>query len=181
MKCRTSRKLTCPIHFRNPSKMGEYISLITGLGCGIIVGWFLKQGKASRVLPLVPKVGANKRSVTGQHKLILVVRMDLKMGKGKVAAHCAHATLEAYNRALQEAADDLKSWRRTGQAKVVVKVEDKESLLEVERSAQALGLNTALVCDAGRTQTPPGSFTVLGVGPARASLLDEVTGHLKLL
>ena len=32
-------------------------------------------------------------------KMMLVVRNDLKMGKGKIGAQCGHATLGAYNRA----------------------------------------------------------------------------------
>lgn len=34
-----------------------------------------------------------------EHKLVLVVRTDLGMGKGKVAAQCGHATLACYKRA----------------------------------------------------------------------------------
>lgn len=36
-----------------------------------------------------------------EHKLVLVVRSDLGMGKGKVAAQCGHATLACYKRAVQ--------------------------------------------------------------------------------
>ena len=34
-----------------------------------------------------------------EHKLVLVVRTDLGMGKGKIAAQCGHATLACYKRA----------------------------------------------------------------------------------
>lgn len=34
-----------------------------------------------------------------EHKMVLVVRSDLGMGKGKVAAQCGHATLACYKRA----------------------------------------------------------------------------------
>lgn len=37
--------------------------------------------------------------------------------------------------------------------------------LELAQSAKKSGLNVSLVCDAGRTQIPSGSRTVLGVGP----------------
>jgi len=160
--------------------MVEYVSLATGVACGIAIGWLLKQGRISRALSHVSKTPV---PVTphGQHKLVLVVRMDLKMGKGKIASQCSHATLAIYNRALAEASADLKKWQRTGQAKVVVKTDDEQSVLDIEEKAREAGLLTALVCDAGRTQTAPGSITVLGVGPAPASLLDQVTGHLKLL
>ncbi len=51
----------------------------------------------------------------------------------------------------------------------------------LEQKATALGLNTYIVHDAGRTQIPAGSQTVLAIGPAPKSLIDQVTGHLKLL
>lgn len=47
--------------------------------------------------------------------------------------------------------------------------------------SKALGLVTSLIADAGRTQIASGSRTVCGVGPGPAELVDQVTGHLKLL
>lgn len=52
---------------------------------------------------------------------------------------------------------------------------------ELEKKAQELGLITKKICDAGRTQVEPGSITVLGIGPAPVSVVNKVTGHLKLL
>ena len=49
--------------------------------------------------------------------------------------------------------------------------------------AQAVSLNLTgkTVHDAGRTQIASGSATVLGVGPGPKSMVDTVTGELKLL
>ena len=168
------------------AKMVDYMSLATGFGCGILACWLMKQGRVTQALTGMSKTVGTPKPVHraaghGQQKLILVVRMDLKMGKGKIAAQCSHATLAAYKRALDEAPEDLSSWKRTGQAKVVVKVNDEQSLYDIEAKAQETGLMTAIVSDAGMTQTAPGTITVMSVGPAPASLLDEVTGHLKLL
>lgn len=167
-------------------KMVEYVSLATGFGCGIFVCWLMKQGRVTQALSGVSKTAGVPRPISraaghGQPKLVLVVRMDLKMGKGKIAAQCSHATLAAYNLALDEAPGDLTSWKRSGQAKVVVKVNDEQSLYDIEKKAREAGLITAIISDAGMTQIAPGTVTVMGVGPAPASLLDEVTGHLKLL
>ena len=52
---------------------------------------------------------------------------------------------------------------------------------ELERKAAAAGIGTYIVYDAGRTQIPAGSQTVLAIGPAAKSLLNGITGHLKLL
>lgn len=54
-------------------------------------------------------------------KLVLIVRNDLKMGKGKVAAQCAHAAVAAYKQAKKHPAV-LKSWENCGQTKITLKV-----------------------------------------------------------
>ena len=51
----------------------------------------------------------------------------------------------------------------------------------LQATAISLGLVAEVIQDAGRTQIASGSHTVLGIGPARKSVLDKVTGHLKLL
>lgn len=45
-------------------------------------------------------------------KMILVVREDLKMGKGKIGAQCGHATLGAYQ-TCQKYAKDSDYWKKT--------------------------------------------------------------------
>ncbi|UNI16100.1 Aminoacyl-tRNA hydrolase [Purpureocillium takamizusanense] len=119
-------------------------------------------------------------------KLVLVVRTDLGMTKGKIAAQCSHATLACF-KALSRAAPDspqrkvLARWEALGQAKIAVQVKSQDDMLELRRRARALGLPAEVIQDAGRTQIEAGSMTVLGVGPAPRSLVDQVTGHLKLL
>ena len=58
----------------------------------------------------------------GHMKMVLVVRSDLQMGKGKAAAQCAHAALGAYKIAKAKSPKVLRSWERNGQPKVVLKV-----------------------------------------------------------
>ncbi len=47
-------------------------------------------------------------------KMVLVVRTDLKMDKGKIAAQCGHATLACYKTALQTNPAIVKQWERIG-------------------------------------------------------------------
>jgi PTH2 family peptidyl-tRNA hydrolase len=125
---------------------------------------------------------ANKASLLpSEHKMVLVVRNDLSMGKGKIGAQCGHATLGAYKRAVKRSPAAVASWSRWGQAKICVKVNSEAELLEIEQLANALKLPNYLVADAGRTQIEAGSLTVLAVGPAPVAQINQVTGHLKLL
>lgn len=115
------------------------------------------------------------------HKMIMCVRTDLKMGKGKIAAQCCHATLGAYKRALKRTPDAVRAWEVLGQAKVCLRVDSEEEMLELAEKATVHGLINYTVVDAGRTQIAPDSKTVLSIGPAPLKEIDEVTGHLKLM
>ncbi|KAJ1967600.1 hypothetical protein IWQ62_001754 [Dispira parvispora] len=113
-------------------------------------------------------------------KLVLVIRKDLEMSKGKVAAQCCHATLGCYQRINKTNPKMLQAWEYTGQAKVTVKCDDEKDMLALQEHARSLGLTCYSVRDAGRTQIPAGSRTVLGIGPGPISLVNQVTGRLKL-
>ncbi|PTB63030.1 PTH2-domain-containing protein [Trichoderma citrinoviride] len=133
---------------------------------------------------------AERKSLMGESseecKLVLVVRTDLGMTKGKIAAQCSHAALACY-KALASADPSsperrvLSRWERFGQAKIAVQVKSQAELLELRGKARAMGLTAEVIQDAGRTQIEAGSMTVLGVGPGPKSLVDKVTGGLKLL
>lgn len=62
-----------------------------------------------------------------------------------------------------------------------MQVKSLDELQELMGQAQSLGVTAEVIQDAGRTQIEPGSLTVLGVGPAPKSVVDRVTGGLKLL
>ena len=56
-----------------------------------------------------------------------------------------------------------------------------EELTALKKLADEKGFAYYLVVDAGRTQIPTSSVTVLALGPDEDEILDEVTGDLKLL
>jgi len=103
------------------------------------------------------------------------------MTKGKIAAQCGHATLACYKLLQKENPALLRHWERTGQAKIALKGDSEEDLLILEAQAQSLNICARSIQDAGRTQIAAGSRTVLGIGPAPVKLINQVTGHLKLL
>jgi len=114
-------------------------------------------------------------------KQAIVVRTDLKMGKGKVAAQVAHASLSAAEAARERKAAWYDVWKEEGQAKIVLRVESEEELNALFRKARSSGLPASLVEDRGLTQVEPGSVTCLAIGPAPDAELDKITGMLRLL
>jgi PTH2 family peptidyl-tRNA hydrolase len=111
-------------------------------------------------------------------KQVIVVRKDLKLGKGKIAAQVAHASLESYKKAGHE---DRLEWESRSSKKVVVKAENLEELLDILKSARKAKLPHALIRDAGRTEVEPGTVTALGIGPCEEGKADRITGHLPML
>lgn len=114
-------------------------------------------------------------------KQAIVVRSDLKMGKGKVAAQVAHASLSAAEEAQQKKPKWYEGWKEEGQAKIVLKVDSEEALRGLHKKAKSAGLPASLIEDRGLTQVEPGTVTCLGIGPGPDSELDAITGKLKLL
>jgi peptidyl-tRNA hydrolase, PTH2 family len=116
-----------------------------------------------------------------EFKQVIVARTDLKMGKGKLAAQVAHAALASAEEAMRRSGDWYDEWKLQGQAKVVVKGNDEAQLQELLRKARSMGLPSALIQDQGLTQLEPGTVTCLAIGPAPSSMVDKITGDLKLL
>ena len=111
-------------------------------------------------------------------KQVIVVRTDIKLGKGKLAAQVAHASVESFLRTPEK---DQKKWLSENQKKVVLKVKNEEALIEVFDKAKRAGLPSTLIQDAGLTQIPPGTKTAVGIGPAEEEKVDRITGNLSLL
>ena len=111
-------------------------------------------------------------------KQVLVVRTDLKMGKGKLATQCAHASIAAFLRATEITRE---RWVASGMAKIVVKVSSEAELKRILASAKRAKLPSELIVDRGLTQIEPGTATAVGIGPAEDAAIDKITGKLKLL
>lgn len=162
---------------------GELLSspgytLVAGMICGVVANLLTRHMGGGTRPSLVRDLA--QRVAEGPAKMVLVVRTDLGMQKGKVAAQCAHAAVMCYKKALAEQPKVLSSWETLGQTKVCLRVGGEDELLHLAGLAREAGLVTAVVRDAGRTQVEVGAFTVLGIGPAPVSQVEVITGHLRL-
>lgn len=114
-------------------------------------------------------------------KQVIIIRTDLGMEKGKTVAQGAHASLMSYFEAEKTDKKIAREWLETGEKKIVLKVENEESLKKFHAAFEYKGIPSALVTDAGLTQLPPGTVTALGVGPWRSKEMNPITSMLKLL
>ncbi len=115
-----------------------------------------------------------------RYKMVIAVRTDLRMGRGKTAAQVAHAAVSALEEARKEHRDWVEAWLSEGQCKIAVKVHSEKELQELKEQAVSLCLPSVLICDRGLTQVPANTTTCIGIGPCPAELVDRLTRQLKL-
>ena len=115
-----------------------------------------------------------------EYKLVIVVRTDLGISKGKMAAQVSHAAVNCSLQSKKSDSSNFKKWYADGQKKVVVKITNESSLRQLQQHARDVGLTNSLITDAGLTEVPPGTVTCLGIGPATETKINEITGNLSL-
>ena len=141
---------------------------------------------------------------TYKSKQVIVMRRDLKMRKGKIAAQAGHACVEAVLMALvregrldqvrvtpeqtwvyldDEATEPtpLSNWFDAGVAKICVYVDSEDALLDLAVRGRELGFAVALVRDAGHTEFHgEPTYTCLAFEPLSPEQIDPLTGELPL-
>ena len=122
-----------------------------------------------------------KQQSCSEYKLVIVTRSDLALSKGKLAVQVSHAAVVCTLFTKKKKPDWFSKWQREGAKKVVLKVERLDDFFPLREKAEKLGIITNIVTDAGLTEIPEGTETVLGIGPAPSNLIDQVTGNLPLL
>ena len=110
-------------------------------------------------------------------KQVIVVNQALELPPGKMAAQVAHAAVGAFLQARRQAQI---GWLEAGMPKIVLRCGSQEELLAILAQAQAAGVASMLVRDAGRTVVQAGTPTCVGIGPDRAESIDAITGELSL-
>ena len=135
-------------------------------------------------------------------KMMIVMRRDLKMRKGKIAAQAGHACTEALLMALSKenllgelvmtddgmilntegkTASPLSDWFNCGCAKICVYVDSEEELLAIADKAKKKNIIAAVITDAGMTEFHGElTKTCLALEPLPPNIADELTGTLPL-
>lgn len=117
------------------------------------------------------------------YKQVILIRQDLKLPKGKIAAQAAHASVDAVLKQISSVGGQkiVKSWRNEGMRKIAVKVSDEKELYKYIQQAKDLGLVTSVITDAGKTVVAPGTVTCGAIGPDESSSVDKITKDISLL
>jgi peptidyl-tRNA hydrolase, PTH2 family len=114
------------------------------------------------------------------YKQIIIVRKDLKITKGKIAAQVAHAAVSAYIKTQKKHTEYASSWLEQGQKKIVLKIDTKKELLDLFENIKNQ-FPCALIKDAAHTQLKEPDITCLGIGPIPENQIDKFTSKYKLL
>lgn len=129
-------------------------------------------------------------------KQVIVVRRDLNMPAGKVAAQVAHAAMGAIKSLMMVSATEeqreytlvvedgtaLADWWEGIFTKPVLGCKDLAELEAIEAKAKAAGLPVCRITDSGKTVfNGQPTVTCLAVGPADNAAFEGVTSHLRLL
>ena len=130
-------------------------------------------------------------------KQVIVIRKDLNMSAGKLAAQVSHASMGSFFNSTEKIYDvfdgsnitsfDIpkdtacSDWTNGSFAKVVVYVKSEQALLNVLKKAQDKNLPCALITDEGRTEfNGVPTNTCLGIGPCYPEDFEGVTSKLRL-
>ena len=116
-----------------------------------------------------------------EYKMAIVTRKDLKLSPGKLAAQVAHAAVSCVLSTKKHKPKWFSKWQNEGAKKAVLKVDCLDDFFPLKEKAERLGIAAIIIEDAGHTEIPIGTKTVLGIGPAPNNLIDQITGSLSLL
>ena len=137
-----------------------------------------------------------------KYKQTIVVRADLNMPKGKMAAQVAHASMGAiltfarYDRkvitTMGNFIDDyiyrmivpgsVHAWLSGDFAKIVLKCQGLDDLLKLEEVVKAKKIIPyKLITDNGTTVFNEPTVTCIAIGPWEAEVIDEMTKDFKLM
>lgn len=130
-------------------------------------------------------------------KQIIVMRKDLNMRKGKIAAQAGHAVLSVIFKKLNmldqffwsieqdkivfEGDEVLDDWFTNSYTKICLYVNSEQELLDLKEKADSLGFVTSLIKDNGTTEfNGVPTYTCIAFEPLPAEKIDILTKDLPL-
>lgn len=115
-------------------------------------------------------------------KQCILIRSDLKMKPGKLAAQASHSAVGAALLAFTRYKGLFSEWDASGSKKVVLKIPTETELVNLYNQAIQKNIPAYLVRDAGITtfHGQP-TLTCCAIGPIDDWQLQPIVGHLKLL
>jgi peptidyl-tRNA hydrolase, PTH2 family len=125
-----------------------------------------------------------------EHKQVIVLRKDLNMRKGKMAAQAAHASMAAilnqgnYDESVFTLVLDerIKPWLSGRFKKIVVSVNSESELEAIYNQAKEAGMVCSLIVDSGLTEfNGVATKTAVAVGPDTEEKVNAICGNLPLL
>jgi PTH2 family peptidyl-tRNA hydrolase len=116
-----------------------------------------------------------------EYKMVIVARSDLKLSPGKLAAQVAHAAVACAFDTKKNNSKWFNKWQNEGGKKAIVKVDSEKDFYPLKEKAEELKIVAHIISDAGHTEIPSGTKTVLGIGPAPSNIIDKITGKLVTL
>ena len=125
-------------------------------------------------------------------KQVIVMRTDTSppMRKGKMIAQGSHASMAFLSRRCFDSngmvcepkfSETELNWFKNSFAKICVRADSEQELLEIFEKAKAANLEAHLITDSARTEFKEPTITCLAIGPDTHDRIDCITGHLKLL
>jgi len=132
-------------------------------------------------------------------KQVIVIRKDLNMRKGKIAAQVAHAAMKVffdrmkfvdvgprdtpiYTAYIPAINETERKWMIGSFTKVVVSVNSEEEIYDLAKRASDLGIRHAVIVDSGFTEFHGNKTTTcIAIGPDDSEKIDQITSNLPLI
>jgi peptidyl-tRNA hydrolase len=128
-------------------------------------------GKLQLLADAGPEAPSACQDVEFRDAIWLFVREDAGIPYGKLAAQAGHGLWGAAGSAF--GSDDLEAWHAAGAPVVARELPDLPAMELLYAEAEALGLPSSFVVDAGRTVFARPTPTVVGIGPCPVERLPQ--------
>ena len=115
-----------------------------------------------------------------EYTMAIIINSSLKMSAGKTAAQSAHGAVTAALTASNIRPEVLETWLAQGQRKICLRGADEPSLTSFETKCRKKRIQYTEIRDAGLTEIPANSLTVVVLGPGSKSKIEALTNSLQL-